>query len=240
MSTFSTYTTNLPLDPIVQKHLRRVYNALTSALIAATIGSLLSLRLISNGSNWPSYLASFLVIPSLFYFYSLPPHSPRRSVAFHAFAFLDGCGAAPLLSTVISIDPRIPPLAFLGSATVFACCSISSIFAKRRSYLFLSSFLFTGLMGLSVMSLVALFWRDMAPYGAIMYLGLLLFCAFVLYDTQLIIEKIHVGERDHLQHALTLLIDFMAILKRVMIIMANNRKSRSDKEDRRKRSQCSQ
>lgn len=228
------------LDPVVQKHLRRVYTSLTTALATATVGAFLSLQLISNHIHWPSNLASFLVLPALLFFLRLSPHSPYRPLAFHSFAFFDGCAASSLLALVAEIDPLIPPMAFLGAATVFACCTFSAILAKRRSYFFLSSFLFTGLAGLFILSLISTISHDLIPFGGLLYLGLFLFCGFVLYDTQLIIEKAHAGERDHLQHALDLLIDFMAIFKRLMVIMAKNQNRRNERERRRERYECTE
>lgn len=52
-----------------------------------------------------------------------------------------------------------------------------------------------------------------------LYLGLILMCGFVLFDTQLIIEKRRMGNKDFVQHALELFIDFIGILRRLLIIL---------------------
>lgn len=44
-------------------------------------------------------------------------------------------------------------------------------------------------------------------------------CGFVLYDTQLIIEKRRMGNQDFVQHALELFIDFIGIFRRLVIIL---------------------
>lgn len=233
-SVFDTLRSHV--DPVVQKHLRRVYSSLTVALSFATFGAFLSMYMLERGTTWLATLSSIFVLPSLFLFNYLGPNSPKRTAAFHFFAFLDGCAAGPLLSVVTDIDPRIPAMAFLGGAMVFACCSISAIFARRKSYLFLSSFLFTGLFGLLLVSFLHRFWPRLVPVMPMLYIGLLMFCGFVLYDTQIIIEKAHAGERDHLKHALELFIDFVAIVRHIMVIMANNRQRRDDNDNRRRKS----
>ena len=44
-------------------------------------------------------------------------------------------------------------------------------------------------------------------------------CGFVLFDTQLIIEKRRMGNKDFVQHALELFIDFIGMLRRLLIIL---------------------
>lgn len=236
---FSAYPTSSAMpsyEPVVQKHLRKVYSSLTTALLAASAGAILTLRLFARGVFWPATLASWLVVPALLFFTSQPPHSKLRAPLFHFFAFVDGVAAVPLLSVVVAVDPTIPAIAFGAASAVFMCCTMSALFAKRRSYLFLSSFLFTALFGFSILSLVSIFITIPFSFGLSVYGGLLLFCGFVLYDTQMIIEKAHAGERDHLQHALDLFIDFVAIFKRIAVIMAKNQQQRDENDRRRRRS----
>lgn len=45
-------------------------------------------------------------------------------------------------------------------------------------------------------------------------------CAFVLYDTQLIMEKRRQGDKDFIAHSVDLFIDFLGIFRRLMIILA--------------------
>ena len=54
-----------------------------------------------------------------------------------------------------------------------------------------------------------------------LYLGLVMFCGFVLFDTQLIIERFNNGDNDYIWHSVDLFIDFIAIFKRLLIILAS-------------------
>lgn len=47
----------------------------------------------------------------------------------------------------------------------------------------------------------------------------MLMCGFVLFDTQLIIEKRRMGSKDFVQHALELFIDFIGMFRRLVIIL---------------------
>lgn len=63
-------------------------------------------------------------------------------------------------------------------------------------------------------------------------MGLLVFAGYVLFDTQLVVERASAGDMDNIQHALDLFVDFMAIAVRVLIILLKNQEK---KEERRRR-----
>ncbi|KAI4460849.1 bax inhibitor-related [Holotrichia oblita] len=44
-------------------------------------------------------------------------------------------------------------------------------------------------------------------------------CGFILYDTQLIIEKRRMGSKDFVTHSLDLFIDFIGLFRRILIIL---------------------
>lgn len=45
---------------------------------------------------------------------------------------------------------------------------------------------------------------------------------YIVFDTQDIVEKAHLGDLDYVKHALTLFTDFVAIFVRMLIIMVSS------------------
>merc|ERR1712150_86368 len=59
------------------------------------------------------------------------------------------------------------------------------------------------------MGLMNLFFQSQLIFQVYLWGGLLLFCGFIMWDTQVIIEKRKRGDRDFIKHSLDLFIDFM-------------------------------
>ena len=49
----------------------------------------------------------------------------------------------------------------------------------------------------------------------------------------MIIERAYAGEKDHIQHALSLFVDFMAIFVRILVILMQNAEKKDNKRKRR-------
>uniref|UniRef100_A0A8B9QJJ5 Transmembrane BAX inhibitor motif containing 6 n=1 Tax=Apteryx owenii TaxID=8824 RepID=A0A8B9QJJ5_APTOW len=151
------------------------------------------------------------------------PHSKeteqKRLGMLAGFAFLTGINLGPLLEMCISINPSIIPTAFLGTATIFACFSLSALYARRRSFLYLGGFLLSGLTLMLLSSLVNAFVGSTWLFTANLYLGLMIMCGFVLFDTQLIIEKAESGDKDYIWHCVDLFLDFVNIFRELLMIL---------------------
>jgi len=80
----------------------------------------------------------------------------------------------------------------------------------------------------------AIFGGSSAIYSFEIYFGLLVFLGYIIYDTQMIIEKADHGDYDYLKHSLDLFIDFVAVFVRLLVIMAKNADSKS-REGKKKR-----
>lgn len=137
----------------------------------------------------------------------------------YIFFFPGGVGLGPILEHVAYVDPSIIVTALVATALVFVCFSICSLLAERGRWLYLGSTLMTLLSTMMLMSLANLFFGSTLIYQLHMYLGLVLMCGFVLYDTQLIIEKRRNGNKDFVAHSLDLFIDFIGIFRRLLIIL---------------------
>lgn len=207
----------------VQHHLIKVYTTLAATLAFAAIGAVAHLIYNLGG------LLTFFGAIGLILMLALTPHNEeniiKRSLFLLGIGFFQGASIGPLLARVLEIDNSIPVTALMGTVAIFTCFSASAYFAQRRSYLFLAGILSSGLSTLLLISFLNIFFHITFLYNVQLYLGLVLFCGFVIYDTQLIIEKASLGDRDYLWHSLDLFLDFINIFVRLMAILSKNKKN---------------
>lgn len=102
---------------------------------------------------------------------------------------------------------------------MFVSFSISAILAERGRWLYFGGTLMTMLNAILMISLANLFLRSPIVHQIHLYLGLFVMSGFVLYDTQLIIEKRRMGSKDFIAHSLDLFIDFIGVFRRLLIIL---------------------
>merc|ERR1719197_732603 len=147
--------------------------------------------------------------------------SPKGVVCLGAFGFMKGIVLAPLCQAALDIDPSLLITAFLATTAVFTAFSLGAMFSKRRSYLYIGGILGTTLFYMLLGNLASWFLPALGPLmlEANIYLGLAVFCGYVVYDTQVIIEKAEQGRFNFVAHALELFIDFAAIFVRILIIL---------------------
>jgi len=213
----------------VQQHLVHVYSALAATLFCAAIGSVIHLLF-----NIGGMLTTFGAIALIFVLMMTPPnqdnHLMRLSYLF-GIGFLQGCSIGQLIGIVLELDPSIIVTAFSGTVAVFACFTASALLAERRSMLFMGGMLSSGLSLLCWIGFLNLFFGSTFAFNIQLYLGLLVFSGFVVFDTQLIIEKASAGSRDYVAHSLDLFLDFVAIFVRLLVILTrnSNNKKKSNK-----------
>lgn len=146
------------------------------------------------------------------------------------FAFLTGLGLGPLLDLAIMMNPSIVPSALMLTCIVFACFSGAALFAPDGKYLYLGGSLLSGLSTLFFLGLLNIFFRSQLLFQAHLYLGLAIFCGFIMFDTQVIIEKARRGDKDFIAHSLDLFIDFIQIFRKVLIILMQKEESKDKKK----------
>merc|ERR1719333_1356095 len=109
------------------------------------------------------------------------------------------------------MNPSIVPTAFMVTATIFGCFTGASLMAPDGKYLYLGGTLMSGLS--------TLFFRSQLLFQAHIWIGLAVFCGFIMFDTQLIINKARNGDRDFIAHSLDLFIDFVQVFRKVLILL---------------------
>ncbi|XP_041977887.1 bax inhibitor 1 [Aricia agestis] len=219
------------LEPPVRQHLKNVYATLMMTCGAASAGVYVDMY-----TRFQAGLLSTIIGAGLMLMLIATPDNGKntglRLGYLLGFGLTSGMGLGPLMEYVSIIDPSIIVTAILGTTLVFVCFSIAAMLAERGSWLFLGGTLMTLFTSMSLMTLVNIFMQSHFLYQAHLYLGLMLMCGFVLFDTQLIIEKRRMGSKDFVQHALELFIDFIGIFRRLLIILTQkeeqNRRRRRD------------
>jgi len=157
---------------------------------------------------------------------------PTRMALLLGFAFFSGLGTGPLLDMALRINPSLIPNAFLLSGAIFACFSGAALFAPDGQYLYLGGTLLSGLSTLFWLGFLNIFFQSQLIFQVYLWGGLLVFCGFIMWDTQMIIEKRRRGDRDFIAHSLDLFIDFMQIFRKIMILLMQ--KEQGDKNKKRR------
>lgn len=66
-------------------------------------------------------------------------------------------------------------------------------------------------------------------------IGLLTACLYVIYDTQIIIERAERGDKDEISHALTLFMDVFDLFIKILRILMELQKKQEAENRRKKR-----
>jgi len=214
-----------PITPDVQSHLTNVYTTLAATILFAAVGSIVYMKTLMGGGL--TFLAG---IGLIFWLAATPKHEvQKRLMILLGFGFFEGLSIGPLLLQVAQIDPSIITTAFLGTVCVFACFSAAAYYAERRSYLFLGGMLGSALSLMVLLGFLNIFFRSTAMFNLMLYGGLIVFCGFIMFDTQLIIEKASYGQKDFIWDSLELFLDFVAIFVRLLIILSKDKKKEEQK-----------
>ncbi|KAG5190024.1 inhibitor of apoptosis-promoting Bax1-domain-containing protein [Tribonema minus] len=226
----SAATKNSPLTEEVRKHVADVYIALACTLIAAAMG--VTLHLMTNCGGLLSGLGSFGAVIALSSGAYASNFTARMGLLL-GIGLLQGMTIGELVAVALSINPAIVLLAAAGTAVVFACFAAAALVAKRRTYLYLGGVLGSVTSIMCLMSLLNMFMRSPMLYELQLFGGLVAFCGFVVFDTQLMIEKAVGGSRDVALHAMELFVDFVSIFVRILIIMIRNAEKNQRRDSRR-------
>ena len=99
-----------------------------------------------------------------------------KRILFHLFALVEGVMLAPTMLYYLKIMPQTLMTAVVVTIILIGIFLIVGHYAKNLSIW--GSYLFVGLLGLLVFSLVNIF----IPIPFLVYFGLILFCGYIAYD----------------------------------------------------------
>ncbi|NXP77112.1 BI1 inhibitor, partial [Ramphastos sulfuratus] len=193
-----------------QEHLKRVYASFALCMFVAAAGAYVNVvtHLFQFG------LLTGLGALALMIWLTATPHSreteQKRLGMLVGFAFLTGRGArvwalgegglgAPWRGlgtlTAVRLRPGLTP------------CPLPA------------GVLLSGLTLMILSSVVNAFVRSTWLFTANLYVALMIMCGFVLFDTQLIIEKAESGDKDYIWHCVDLFLDFVDIFRELLMIL---------------------
>jgi FtsH-binding integral membrane protein len=215
---FEVLTKTADLTPEVQTHLVKVYATLALTLVLAGAG--VQLHLLYNVGGVLTTVLTFVCMAALGMFSK--DRLQLRVALLAVFAVCQGASIGPLVALSLQIDPTLFSAAFFSTGAIFVSFSACALMSRRRSFLYLGGMLSSTVSVMLVMSVLNMFIGSSVIPVVQLYLGLAVFSAYVLYDTQMIIEKATQGNVDYVWHALELFIDFVAIFVRVLIILMRN------------------
>lgn len=223
---------NSKIEPNVRYHLVKVYSCLTATTLCAAIGAFVHLFGI-----WEAGLLSALGSLGLVLLLSTTVDNSKnfytRLGMLLGFGLLSGHSLGPLLDHVIAVNPQIVLTALVGTSVVFISLSCAALLAERGKFLFLGGMLMSVLSTVTLVSLANLFLQSQAIYQAHLYIGLFVMSAFILYDTQAIMEKRRAGNTDFVKHSLDLFFDLATVFRRLLIILTQ----KEERDQRKRRSQ---
>lgn len=222
------------LEPPVKSHLKQVYSTLALATFVAGIGSYIHLFTdIASGG----FLAAMGALGFGLAILMTPnegKNNQKRLYYLLGFAGCTGLAMGPLLEIAMYMNPKIIPMSLVSTSLVFASFSLSSIFSTHNKWLYLGGGLASLLSVMLFMSIINLFIGSYFLFQAQLYLGLIVFCLFVMYDTATIIERRRMGDDDHIKHAMLLFTDFVDLFRTIMVLLMQKERS-NDRGSRRSR-----
>ena len=152
---------------------------------------------------------------------------------FLLFCFLQGASIAPLVHMTLGVYPDIVLTALACTLFVFVSFTLAAMVAKKRSMMYIGGLLGSAVSVLTLSSLLNLFMRSQFLFNIELYLGLFVFAAYIIFDTQQIISRAESGQRrSPALDAQQLFVDIVAVFVRILIILAKNR---GEKERERRR-----
>ena len=222
---------NTKLEPKVQKHLTRVYICVTMCALVAAVGAYVHIFTNILSGGWLSLLALIGFWIGIGSTHNSSTSTITRIGMLLGFAFCSGLLAGPMLGLAMFIDAAIIPTALLITCLIFGCFSICSLLSQRFKYVLIGTHLFSILNILFILTVANIFLGSQIIFEAGLYLGIAVMCGFVMYDTQLIIERCRLGNQDYVWDSVTLYIDFKNIFEDILVLLITKEAEKKNRQN---------
>lgn len=205
----------------MRNHLKNVYGCIASSTLVAAAGAYSHCNGIWEGGLL-SMLGSIILLTMMAF--SRNPEGKDDGMRFlylNGFALCTGLSTGPLIERVWDLEPSIVVSALMYTCVIFTCFTISALIAPDGKYLALGGPLLSILSTMLLASILNIFVRSPTFVYMQLILGLVIMSAFILYDTQMIMEKVRMGDKDYVWHSLTLFMDLASIFKHILVLLAD-------------------
>ncbi|QQF52506.1 Bax inhibitor-1/YccA family protein [Campylobacter fetus] len=163
---------------------KQTYQLLTASLVAATAGAYIGVDYIKTFS-WMLLIVEFALLFGLMFSKKNPS---LALVMLFGFTFVSGLTLGPVLNTYIGAGMgNIITQAFLMTAVAFGGLTVFA-FNTKKDFSAMGKMLFITLIVIVVASLLNLFFQSALLATVVAAIGAILFSAYILYDTQMIIR----------------------------------------------------
>lgn len=221
-------TTVQTVDEGLRQYLVSVYNKMTAALVVSAVTAWISQPLVASLGSWNIALAflPLLFIVALQFMDKMS--EPVAYLVFYVYAAVTGLS----LSTIFLVFTLGSTVQVLFIATsVFAAASIYG-YTTQRDLTSLGAFMFMGLIGIIVASIVNIFLASSMMGWVISVAAVLIFTGLTAYDTQTLREEYRSGGsvygfssqgRSSIYGALILYLDFINIFIHLLQILGTKK-----------------
>lgn len=217
-STLTTSATNLADDRI--DFLGKTYGMLALCIAAGSAGAYFSMGMVFPQEH--PWMMLGLMIAGIFGV-QMVRHTPVLNfAALLGFGAITGLAISPLVGFVAAQSEMLVAQAFLTTAAAFVGLT-AYVFISRKDFSFLKGFVWTGLIAMIVLGLSNYFFFESSTLQLAMSgMGVLLFSAFIVYDTSNILRDY--PSNEYIAAALTLYLDVFLLFQNLLMMfgMLNN------------------
>jgi len=192
--------------------LGKTYGMLALCIAAGSAGAYMSMGLAFPYEH--PFMMLFIMIGGIFAVQAVRHVSGLNLAALLGFGAITGMAVAPLVGIVAAKSPMLVTQAFMTTAVAFVSLTAYT-FISRRDFSFLKGFVWTGLIAMIVLGLSNFFFFA-SPLLALTLsgAGVLLFSAFILFDTSSILRDY--PNEEYIAAALTLYLDVFLLFEHIL------------------------
>ncbi len=212
------YTPAIPADDARHRVLRNTYWLLALSMIPTVLGAVMGVMF-----NIPvprGFLGFVVFLAAAWGFMYAIQKTKETAVGVFVmlgFTFFMGIWLTPLLTRTLGFanGGTLIMVAFGGTAAILAAMATIATVSKR-DFSGLGKWLFAGVIGLIITSLIGMFFQLSILMIVVSVLAVLIFSAYILYDVQQIING---GETNYISAATSLYIDVYMVFTHLLSLL---------------------